>query len=243
MPSPLAAAFNPFDTPSLLDPSLRFPALTPHLSDLLSPLPSDALLSPVQLVYTPAAAAVDPDQWLRTPQVPQGRTADDRIKKGAAEMRKLFKVEKQTAQTEQPVRKPKRRRIPQQTRQERKVAPAAVPGRIVPMGFVNGFPGMVVVPGVVGNVAVMPVGWVGNQQLRRKCDEEDLCGEVEARRNRKKALERLRSKKKRRGMSAGEGVRYACRKRIAMVRPRVNGRFATKKEVEEWRKKEHNKHK
>lgn len=55
--------------------------------------------------------------------------------------------------------------------------------------------------------------------------------EVQARENRARAKKRLQEKKSVRGQALT--VRYACRKRIAMIRPRVNGRFATKEEVEE----------
>lgn len=65
--------------------------------------------------------------------------------------------------------------------------------------------------------------------------ERTGCSEEQARENRARARQRLQQKKSARGQPLT--VRYACRKRIAMVRPRVNGRFATKEEVEENNRK------
>lgn len=69
------------------------------------------------------------------------------------------------------------------------------------------------------------------KKRRRQLLERSGCSEEQARQNRAHAMERLRQKKTLRTQQST--VRYACRKRIAMVRPRVNGRFATKEEVEE----------
>lgn len=69
------------------------------------------------------------------------------------------------------------------------------------------------------------------KKRRRQMLERSGCSEEQARENRARALKRLRQKKTVRSQSGT--VRYACRKRIAMVRPRVNGRFATKEEVEQ----------
>lgn len=75
-----------------------------------------------------------------------------------------------------------------------------------------------------------PVGG-SRKKRRRQLLERSGCTEEQARQNRAHALKRLRQKKTLRSQQST--VRYACRKRIAMVRPRVNGRFATKEEVEE----------
>ena len=75
-----------------------------------------------------------------------------------------------------------------------------------------------------------PVGG-SRKKRRRQLLERSGCSEEESRENRARALKRLRHKKTLRSQNAT--VRYACRKRIAMVRPRVNGRFATKEEVED----------
>ncbi|PXF46365.1 Zinc finger protein CONSTANS-LIKE 1 [Gracilariopsis chorda] len=72
------------------------------------------------------------------------------------------------------------------------------------------------------------------KKRRRQMLERSGCTVEQARENRARALKRLRQKKSMR--TQGNSVRYACRKRIAMVRPRVNGRFATKEEVEEVRR-------
>lgn len=72
------------------------------------------------------------------------------------------------------------------------------------------------------------------KRRRRQPHEDSICTGEQARRNRALALVRLRQKKSIR--SYEKTVRYACRKKIAMVRPRVNGRFATKEEVEECRR-------
>ncbi|CAN8063901.1 unnamed protein product [Agarophyton chilense] len=69
------------------------------------------------------------------------------------------------------------------------------------------------------------------KKRRRQMLDRSGCSVEQARENRARALKRLRHKKSMR--TQGTAVRYACRKRIAMVRPRVNGRFATKEEVEE----------
>lgn len=69
------------------------------------------------------------------------------------------------------------------------------------------------------------------KKRRRQLLERSGCSEEQARQNRAHALKRLRQKKTLRTQQST--VRYACRKRIAMVRPRVNGRFATKEEVKE----------
>lgn len=69
------------------------------------------------------------------------------------------------------------------------------------------------------------------KKRRRQLLERSGCSEEQARQNRAHALKRLRQKKTLRTQQST--VRYACRKRIAMVRPRVNGRFATKDEVKE----------
>lgn len=78
-----------------------------------------------------------------------------------------------------------------------------------------------------------PVGG-SRKKRRRQLLERSGCSEEQARQNRAHALKRLRQKKTLRSQQST--VRYACRKRIAMVRPRVNGRFATKEEVEECQK-------
>lgn len=57
------------------------------------------------------------------------------------------------------------------------------------------------------------------------------CSADQAKLNRAAALQRLRAKKNKRNFDYK--IRYACRKRIALVRPRINGRFATKEEVAE----------
>lgn len=75
----------------------------------------------------------------------------------------------------------------------------------------------------------------GRKKRRREMLERSGCSGEQARENRARALKRLREKKLVR--SQATTVRYACRKRIAMVRPRVNGRFATKEEVEEERRR------
>lgn len=72
------------------------------------------------------------------------------------------------------------------------------------------------------------------KRRRRQLLERSGCSEEQARQNRAHALSRLRQKKTLRSQQGK--VRYACRKRIAMVRPRVNGRFATKEEVEECKR-------
>ncbi|CDF32361.1 unnamed protein product [Chondrus crispus] len=72
------------------------------------------------------------------------------------------------------------------------------------------------------------------KRRRRQLLERSGCTEEQARQNRAHALTRLRQKKTLRSQQSK--VRYACRKRIAMVRPRVNGRFATKEEVEECKR-------
>ncbi|KAI0564732.1 hypothetical protein FGB62_24g014 [Gracilaria domingensis] len=72
------------------------------------------------------------------------------------------------------------------------------------------------------------------KKKRRQMLERSGCSVEQARENRARALKRLRHKKSMR--TQGTSVRYACRKRIAMVRPRVNGRFATKEEVEDRRR-------
>jgi hypothetical protein len=69
------------------------------------------------------------------------------------------------------------------------------------------------------------------KKRRRLLMERAGCSADEARRNRAAAIERLRVKKRLR--SFDHKVRYACRKKIALVRPRINGRFATKEEVRE----------
>lgn len=74
------------------------------------------------------------------------------------------------------------------------------------------------------------------KKRRRQMLERSACSEEQARENRARALSRLRQKKTL--QTQNSTVRYACRKRIAMVRPRVNGRFATKEEAEESRKTE-----
>ena len=74
------------------------------------------------------------------------------------------------------------------------------------------------------------------KKRRRQMLERSTCSEEQARENRARALSRLRQKKTL--QTQNSTVRYACRKRIAMVRPRVNGRFATKEEAEESRKTE-----
>lgn len=72
----------------------------------------------------------------------------------------------------------------------------------------------------------------GRKRRRRAGVDDTVCSADQARRNRAKAMVRLKQKKAVR--SYEKTVRYNVRKRIAMVRPRVNGRFATKREVEEW---------
>lgn len=72
------------------------------------------------------------------------------------------------------------------------------------------------------------------KRRRRQTADGNMCSVEQARRNRARALERLREKKSLRKYA--KTVRYACRKKIAMVRPRVNGRFATKEEVEHYRR-------
>lgn len=73
----------------------------------------------------------------------------------------------------------------------------------------------------------------GTRKRRRRTGNDDnACSVEQARRNRAKAMVRLKQKKAVR--SYEKTVRYGVRKRIAMVRPRVNGRFATKREMEEW---------
>lgn len=69
------------------------------------------------------------------------------------------------------------------------------------------------------------------KKRRRQLLERSGCSQQEAKENRARALKRLRQKKTFRSQQQNT-VRYACRKRIALVRPRVNGRFATKEELE-----------
>lgn len=66
---------------------------------------------------------------------------------------------------------------------------------------------------------------------RQLAVDNATCSASQARSNRAAAVMRLRAKKRLR--TEGSKVRYACRKKIAMVRPRINGRFATKIEVAE----------
>lgn len=75
----------------------------------------------------------------------------------------------------------------------------------------------------------------GSRKRRRRMAAGDgPVSDEEARANRAKAMIRLKEKKSVR--SYEKTVRYACRKKIAMVRPRVNGRFATKEEVEQFQR-------
>lgn len=71
-----------------------------------------------------------------------------------------------------------------------------------------------------------------SSKKRRQLEvDRATCSADQSKRNRAAALERLRAKRRLRCFDYK--VRYACRKRIALVRPRINGRFATKKEVAE----------
>ncbi len=64
--------------------------------------------------------------------------------------------------------------------------------------------------------------------------KEELSIIERARQCRAEALVRFRKKKAIR--SFGRRVRYECRKRIATTRPRVNGRFAKKSDIEALQK-------
>jgi CCT motif len=70
-----------------------------------------------------------------------------------------------------------------------------------------------------------------SKKRRRLAMERAGCSAVQAKLNRAAAIQRLRAKKALR--SYEYRVRYDCRKKIALVRPRINGRFATKDEVAE----------
>lgn len=74
-------------------------------------------------------------------------------------------------------------------------------------------------------------GLRSSKKRRRLAVDKAGCSAEQARRNRAAALERLRVKKSLRNYESK--IRYACRKKIALVRPRINGRFATKEEVAE----------
>lgn len=111
-------------------------------------------------------------------------------------------------------------------------AQAAANRLLNPMGVPGGMPPRTVPP------PFEPVGG-SRKKRRRQLLERSGCTEEQARQNRAHALKRLRQKKTLR--SQQNTVRYACRKRIAMVRPRVNGRFATKEEVEECQRAEQHK--
>lgn len=73
-----------------------------------------------------------------------------------------------------------------------------------------------------------------SKQRRQLAVERAGCSANQAKLNRAAAIERLRAKKQARTFQLK--VRYACRKRIASSRPRINGRFATKEEVAEARR-------
>eukprot|EP00172_Hildenbrandia_rubra_P002907 Plantae.Rhodophyta-Hildenbrandia_rubra.ctg41434.p1 GENE.Plantae.Rhodophyta-Hildenbrandia_rubra.ctg41434~~Plantae.Rhodophyta-Hildenbrandia_rubra.ctg41434.p1 ORF type:complete len:274 (-),score=68.30 Plantae.Rhodophyta-Hildenbrandia_rubra.ctg41434:767-1588(-) len=65
---------------------------------------------------------------------------------------------------------------------------------------------------------------------RKKLTVPFECPALQAKKNRAAAIKRLRQKKLLRTFNTK--VRYQCRKKIALHRPRVRGRFATKEEVE-----------
>ena len=71
---------------------------------------------------------------------------------------------------------------------------------------------------------------------RKKVIVPHECPAVQAKKNRAEAIKRLKQKKLMRTFN--KKVRYQCRKKIALHRPRVRGRFATKEEVERFKAEE-----